>query len=103
MASFEEIEEQREVVAQQAARERQRIAAAEQLRQQKIQQAERLRDKLLAITYSELSATPAEIEKINRLVKEHFPERFGDPATHRVKLLIIRSLTESAKNTGGSL
>ena len=94
MTTFEEVEQRREAHEQTLARERQKIIAAHQQGQQRKQHAERLRDKLLDITYTELAATPAEIEWVNRLVKENLPERFGDPITHRMKLLTIRSLAE---------
>lgn len=97
MPTWEQVEQQREAREQAAASERQRVSAAEQQRQQQKQQAIRLRDRLLAITYESLGATPAEQQRVELLMKQNKPEQYGQPEAHHVMLLTIRALTEVAQ------
>jgi hypothetical protein len=52
---------------------------------------DRLRDKLLAVTYTEMGATDSERQSIDMLVRQNYPERFGDPDTHKFTLMKLRA------------
>jgi hypothetical protein len=64
--------------------------AAEAKRLAAQQSQDRLRDKLLAITYSEMGATDSERQSIDMLVRQNHPERLGDPDTHKFTLMKLR-------------
>jgi hypothetical protein len=96
--SFEDVEAAIEYRQQHAAREKtqqaaQQAAAQAQYDREK-QNAERLRQKLLAITYSQWSATPAEEAHVESLMKQNKPEQYGNPDAHLTMLFAIRNLTD---------
>jgi hypothetical protein len=54
------------------------------------QSKDQVRDKLLAITYSEMGATDSEIKSINSLVRQNHPARFGEIGLHKLTLMKLR-------------
>jgi flagellar motor protein MotB len=69
--------------------QRRRDAEAERQRLASLP-AQRLKERLLAITYTDMGATPAERKHVDSLVRQNHPERFGDPDTHKVTLMKLR-------------
>jgi hypothetical protein len=83
---------------QQTARERQRIAAAQQQYEQKKQYEDRLHARLRAIAFADVGASPAEQQRVELLMKQNNPEQFGNLDKIKVMVLTIRALTEAAQS-----
>jgi transketolase len=81
----------RKEAAEKAAEQKRQQAAADAKRLEAQQSADRLKERLLAITYTGMGATPNEIESIDMLVRQNHPARFGDPDIHKMMLMKLRA------------
>jgi len=72
--------------AQHLAEQKHRAKEQERIR------AHNLKVKLLEIFYEQTGATPAEIARVETLIRQNHPESFGNVDVHKVLLLELRSL-----------
>jgi hypothetical protein len=95
--TWAEYEDQLRVREVAAARERQRVTAAEEQRANQIRQQEQIRNLIIQQMYSQFAATTAEQARILSLITQNCPERRGDVVKHFQMLNDIRTLTEASR------